>query len=138
MDTLVESPSFPLQDRIAVKLALAWAAGFLLAGILGFVPNPVLGPDGLFLTNAAHNMVHVVSAAAFLAVAVAGGSTSTWFMKAFGVVYLLVGVVGALWLAGDSSGYLLGLVHINSLDNLLHLGLGAGILASGLFVSQLE
>ena len=124
------------QSATATALAWVWAVGFLVPGILGFVPNPLLGPDALFVTNTAHNLVHVVTAVAFVGVALLGNAASVWFMKTFGVVYLLVGVAGFIVLAGNPTGYLLGLVHFNNLDNFLHLGLGAGILASGYFAAS--
>ena len=112
---------------------LAWifAAAFALAGLLGFVPNPLLGPDGLFVTNAAHNVVHLATAALFALFAGRGDAAALLFTRIFGPTYLLVGAVGFLVLSGGAGGMLLGLVHINQLDNFLHLGLGAVISAAG-------
>jgi len=130
MDATVERDNKVLSE-VSVTLAWAWAAGFMLAGLLGFIPNPLLGPQSLFVTNTAHNLVHVVTGAAFIGVALAGSGASIWFMKTFGVVYMVLGVLGFVFLMGAPTGYLLGLVHFNIMDNFLHLGLGVGILASG-------
>lgn len=125
----------PTRD-IGARLSWAWAAAFFSAGVIGFLPNPLLGPDALFVTNGAHNLVHLATAAAFAAMATLGSAAAVRFMKIFGVVYLLVGVLGFVALGGATTGHLLGVVHINGADNLLHLGLGTGILASGLFAGS--
>jgi hypothetical protein len=62
-----------------------------------------------------------------------GHKASTRFMLAFGPVYALVGLIGLVTLGSASEGYLLGVVHINFLDNFLHLGLGIIIGAAGLY-----
>ena len=56
------------------------------------------------------------------------------FMQAFGVIYLLTGVIGFLATGLGGDGHLLGLVHINALDNFLHLGLGAVIGVAGWYL----
>ncbi len=118
-------------NTLGVKLSWACTAAFAFAGILGFIPNPVIGPDAVFVTNTAHNLVHFITSLGFSAVALMGNTPSIRFMLAFGVVYLLVGLMGFLVTMESSQGMLLGLIHINSLDNFLHLGLGAIILISG-------
>lgn len=114
------------------RIAWIFAAAFAGAGVLGFTSNPLVGAEGLFVTNAAHNLVHLVSGAAFAGAAFAGGRFVSRFMLTFGVVYLLVGVLGFALLGGAAQGHLLGLVHINTADNFLHVGLGAAILTAGL------
>jgi hypothetical protein len=121
------------QNNAAVKLAWMLAAAFAGAGIFGFVPNPLVGPDALFMTNTAHNLVHLFTAVGFAVVALMGHKASTRFMLAFGPVYALVGLIGLVALGSASEGYLLGVVHINFLDNFLHVGLGIIIGAAGLY-----
>ena len=45
--------------NVAVTLAWTFAAAFLGATVMGFVPNPLVGEDALFVTNTAHNLVHL-------------------------------------------------------------------------------
>ncbi len=116
------------------RVAQLFALAFVIPGVLGFLPNPLIGSDGLFVANTAHNLVHLVTAALFVAVSIHSANASRWFMKLFGVVYLLVGVLGFVILKGTTEGMLLGLVHINQLDNFLHVGLGALILVAGVAV----
>ena len=107
------------------------AVAFLLPGVAGFIPNPVIGPNGLFVTNGAHNLVHLVTAALFLFTSTRSEAAAQLFTRTFGVVYLLVGVVGFLFLGSNEQGMLLGFIHINQIDNFLHVGLGALITALG-------
>lgn len=126
-----------LEDGYLPATSIAWAfsAMFALAAALAYVPNPVLGPDALFITNGAHNLVHLLTAIGFGLVAMKGDRASVVFMKSFGVVYLLVGVVGFAVLGSAPEGRLLGLVHINQMDNVLHVGLAAMILGAGFIVA---
>lgn len=120
-----------MDNKLGVKLAWGFAVAFALAALMGVIPNPLVGPDALFVTNTAHNLVHLLTAFGFASVALVGDRASTRFMQAFGVIYLLVGLYGFIALGGASEGHLLGLVHINFLDNFLHLGLGASIAVAG-------
>ncbi|MEM7299310.1 MAG: DUF4383 domain-containing protein [Bacteroidota bacterium] len=116
--------------------SLFWAIAFVAAGILGFIPNPVVGAGGLFETNVAHNMVHVVTAVAFFIFMKKDEAAQILFMKVFGITYLGVGVMGFIWLGSAAEAMLLGFIRINFLDNFLHLGLGAGILAGGMLLGK--
>ena len=117
--------------NLATTLAWAFAAAFLAAAVMGTVPNPLVGPGGLFVTNTAHNLVHLATAVAFVVVALRGETASIRFMQAFGVVYLLTGAFGFVMLGSQAEGHLLHLVHINWLDNYLHVGLGIAIASAG-------
>jgi hypothetical protein len=113
------------------SVAWVFAASFYAAAAIGFIPNPLLGPDGLFVANTAHNIVHLLTGVGFTIVALAGSKPSVVFMQAFGVIYLLTGIIGFLSTGHGGDGHLLGLVHLNTLDNFLHLGLGAVIAFAG-------
>lgn len=104
-------------------VAQVFGAVFLIVGLLGFVNNPVLG---LFSVNTLHNLVHVVSGAALLGAAYyKNGSMVRNALITFGVVYLLVTLVGFFNLAG-----LNGLLAINGMDNWLHLVLGVALVGA--------
>lgn len=120
----------------ASKISWIFAGAFALTAFVGFLPNPIVGAKALFVTNAAHNLVHLLTAVGFAAVALVGDRPSLLFMKAFGVVYFLVGVLGFITLGSAAEGHLLGLIHINRLDNFLHVGLAAIILAAGLLATD--
>jgi hypothetical protein len=57
---------------------------FVLVGILGFIPNPLVSPDGLFVVNTAHNLVHLISGGVILAGVYSFGSALA--LKIIGVV----------------------------------------------------
>ncbi|MEI9959103.1 MAG: DUF4383 domain-containing protein, partial [Ferruginibacter sp.] len=68
---------------------------FLRIGALGFVPNPIIGEyDSVFYADTTHNMVHIISGLLFVLIALAMPPNAGMFCKIFGVVYLLIGVVG--------------------------------------------
>lgn len=120
----------------ATQISWIFSAAFALTAVVGFLPNPVVGSDALFVTNAAHNLVHLLTALGFAAVAFFGDRPSALFMKAFGVIYSLVGILGFVALGPASEGHLLGLVHINRMDNFLHVGLAALIFAAGFLATD--
>jgi hypothetical protein len=103
----------------------------LLAGILGFVSDSSFdtgdGVEGdLFLgfeVNAIHNIIHLASGLVLLA-AFPKRASARAVALGFGLVYGLVAVIGLV--DGED---VLGLIPINSADNLLHIALAAlGIL----------
>jgi hypothetical protein len=98
---------------------------FILVGILGFVPNPIVSPTGLFVVNTAHNLVHLVSGAVILAGVYSFGAGLG--LKIIGVVYALVAILG---LAMDTD-MLLGAIAVNMADDWLHVVLAVAILVAG-------
>jgi hypothetical protein len=108
--------------------ALVLGVAFLAAGVLGFfvsadfsVGEAVIRPEsrGTLLgldVNGWHNVVHVVTGLVALSV-VGRYHAARVFAVVIGVVYALVALLGIL--AGDP-GVLLGLVPVNTADNLLH------------------
>src|ERR671910_387277 len=106
---------------MAKTFALVLGVVTLLIGILGYVMNPSGGLLlGIFAVDPPHNLIHLVTGIAGLAAAFMGWARL--FCQVFGVIYLLVGVLG--FVATDSAGMLLGIMHNNMTDNLLHLVIG--------------
>ena len=114
-----------------IAMVIGWV--FLIVGILGFVPNPLVGEDALFHTDLNHNIVHLLSGIIFLWVAYKAPQKSAMVMKVFGVVYLLVAVLGFVMADGGS---ILGLIEINHADNWLHVLLGVVILGAGIMAGK--
>lgn len=113
------------------KLAKIFGAVFILVGILGFIPNPIVGANGFFHTNLVHDLVHVLLGLALLLMSKTGEQAAKW-LKIIGVVYLLVAVLGFLMMpAMDTTTSLLGLVAINGADNWLHIVLAFVLIVSG-------
>jgi hypothetical protein len=78
----------------ATSVAWIFAAAFYAAGAIGFIPNSLLGAHGLFMTNPAHNIFHLLTGVGFTAVALTGSRASIVFMQTFGALYLFIGVIG--------------------------------------------
>lgn len=95
----------------------------VLVGILGFVlPSPILG---MFEVNMLHNIIHLASGGLTILAATQGiGAMRTWG-RLFGVVYLVVGIVGFV----DPTVF--GLMHVNNPDNLFHIVLATVFLYFG-------
>lgn len=67
-------------NNFAVTVAWILAALFLGTAVLGFVPNPLLGENAFFVTNTAHDLVHLASAIGFVIVALLGERASVWVL----------------------------------------------------------
>jgi hypothetical protein len=114
------------------KVAMVFACVFLVVGILGFIPNPLVGEEGLFHADLMHNLVHLISAGVLFWAAKQDVAKASLVLRVLGFVYLVVVVLGfaAVGFSGDH-GSLLGLMDINGADNVLHLLLAAVFLAAG-------
>jgi hypothetical protein len=132
--------------RPVQKAASAVGAVFLLVGVLGFVPGVTshygeLGFAGhsgallfgLFAVSVLHNLVHLVFGAAGLLAA-----RRTQLARA----YLVVGggFYVFLWVYGSAIGEHTGanFLPVNTADNWLHLGLGAGMILLGVVTTAVE
>ena len=105
------------------KIGLAFGVIFVLVGLASYVP--ALTPDGkllgIFAVNGAHNLVHIVTGAIALVVALASPANMSMFFKVFGVVYGLVALLG--FFAGEQR--LLGVIAHNLADTWLHVAIAA-------------
>jgi hypothetical protein len=106
----------------------------LLAGAFGFISDSSFDTgDGVqgdlflgFEVNAIHNLIHVASGLVLLAASPRRPSARAVAI-AFGLVYGLVAIIGLI--DGED---VLGLIPINSADNLLHIALAALGIITGL------
>ena len=123
--------------------SLIVGASLVLAGIAGFFVNSVFDTSktdpqgrldgdallGAFEVNGWHNVVHLASGL-FLLLMSSKRATARLAAISFGVVYGLVAIIGLI----DGQD-LLGLFPINPGDNILHIGISALGLLSGLISS---
>lgn len=113
---------------------------FILVGIAGFVMPGLLGTHLSF----AHNLVHIVSGVIALYFGFAGSlSGARMFCIIFGLVYLLLGVVGFIagspgapsmaGMAADSRLWkvLPGTLELGTMDHVVHILLGLVFLIGG-------
>lgn len=115
-----------MAKRIATILGIV----FLLVGVIGFVSPGFLGAH----LNTAHNLVHIISGAVALYLGLAGSlSAARLFCLVFGAVYLLLGVVGFLLGTGEDRMFdVAGILHLGTMDHLIHIALGIIFLIGGL------
>jgi hypothetical protein len=106
---------------------------FIAVGILGFLPNPIIGESegAIFHADTVHNIVHIASGILFLFIALIIPGAAGTFLKIFGIVYLALGIMGLVNFGTDGMGELLGVLHVNGPDNFLHIGLGLVIFLAG-------
>jgi Domain of unknown function (DUF4383) len=110
----------------------------LLIGILGFVPGISSGYGGtglllgIFAINPLHNVIHILTGlVGIFAGYYAGGAYARMYALVFGIVYALVTILGftILGFTITANGSLLGLIPINTADNLLHVLISLSALA---------
>ena len=115
---------------MAKTIATLLGAVFVLVGIIGFVAPGFLGAH----LNTSHNLVHIVSGAIALYLGLAGSlSAAKMFCLIFGVVYLLLGIVG--FMAGDGADRMLNvgdILHLGTMDHIIHVLFGVIFLIGGL------
>jgi hypothetical protein len=104
--------------------AMVLGVVFLIAGALGFIPNPIVGANGIFLTNQMHDWVHIASGIVLLlgAYSPLGAGMA---LRVVGIVYAIVAVLG--FVMGDM---LFG-IAMNMADHWLHVVLAIVILYAG-------
>ena len=104
--------------------ALLVAAGFVVIGVLGFIPGATPGGKlfGVFAISGLHNVLHLLSGFVGFALARTYAASRAYFLGG-GLIYLV------LWLHGLLMGN--GLLPINGADNWLHFGLGFGMALLG-------
>ena len=114
--------------------SLLFGITLLAVGILGFISNSsfdvgsnVQGDNFIaFEVNGWHNLVHIASGLAGLALS-RRADTARTFALGFGAVYLVV----TIWGFVDGND-VLGLLPVNAADNVLHLAIAALGIAAGL------
>lgn len=115
--------------------ALVFGTVLFLAGVLGFFYNASFAAGdalereallGVLDVNAWHNLVHLATGGAGLA-AMRSYAGARLYSLALGVTYSLVALLGFLVGTGEA---ILGLVPVNTEDNVLHLLIAISALAA--------
>lgn len=141
---MANSPSARSRSPVQLAAALVGAV-FLVVGVLGFVPGitsnvgsiTFAGQEseamllGVFQVSILHNVVHLLFGVAGLAMSGTASGART-FLIAGGAVYLVLWLYGLL--VAQTSG--LNFVPVNTADDWLHLGLGAGMLLLGIMLGR--
>jgi len=106
---------------------------FILVGILGFTDNGIISDseDAIFHADKVHSTVHLVTGISFLAFAMMFPLYTTKFLSVFGILYLVIGVLGLISIGVNGMTTVLGFLHVNGADNILHVTLGILIFLAG-------
>ena len=126
-------------DRSTPAMLYAGVVGAVLvvAGIIGFFYNAEFTSDqsvrdavfGVLDVNGWHNVVHILTGALGLLAYGAGAYAARSYAMALGIVYLAVAAWGFIVGNGDS---ILGIIPVNTEDNILHLLIGIAGIAAGM------
>ncbi len=124
----------------AKTAALVIGVIFITVGLLGFVENPIIGTshNAIFHADTFHNGVHIGSGVLFVLIALAAPGFASTFLILFGIVYLLLGVIGLISFGTKGLGKVLGILHVNGADNLLHIALGVLIIVAGMATRKVK
>ena len=127
------------------KAAMVVGLMFLLVGMLGFVPGITSHISamkfasesshakllGIFEVSVLHNIVHLLFGLAGIAAAKRYASSRNYLI-AGGVIYLVLWVYGLVIDKNSKANF----VPVNTADNWLHFGLGVGMIALGLALTD--
>ncbi len=111
---------------------LSFISGVILVllGLLGFISNPLVGANALFVADGAHNLIRIILGVILLAVALWASESSVLWLKLIGVITFLLGLIGILTVPAIG-GTLLGIAGTNGASNWLNLIVGALIFTAG-------
>ena len=118
------SPARLYATVVGAVLTIAGIIGFFYSSSFGS-PGNVDAIFGLFDVNGWHNVLHL--ATGLLGLAAAGYAARTYAL-AFGLLYVVVALWGFIIGSGDS---ILGIIPVNTADNVFHLVIGVLGLAAG-------
>lgn len=109
--------------------AMAFGIVFVLIGILGFVPGITSNGMllGIFHVDTLHNIIHLASGIAALAL-MSSTTNAKLYFQIFGVVYALVTIIGFVQY---NETLLLGFLATNPADDFLHLVIAIAALYLG-------
>jgi hypothetical protein len=116
--------------EVIKTLATVFGVVFLLVGVLGFVPGITNDSQmllGIFHVNAVHNIIHLLSGAFALYAGMTSMDYAKLYFRIFGVVYLLVAILGFYY--GDKD--VLGFISSNMADTWLHVVIAVVALYAG-------
>jgi hypothetical protein len=127
------------------KAAAAVGAGFLLVGVLGFIPGITTNYDtmtfasddsdamliGVFEVSILHNIVHLLFGGAGLAMA-RSWAGARGFLLGGGAIYLVLWIYGLVIDKGSGANF----VPLNTADDWLHFALGVAMLGLGFLLSN--
>lgn len=111
----------------ARNMATIFSIAFIGSGFIGFVPNPLVSPEGIFAVNEWHNLVHLLTGCFFGFGALKGEHVSVRIIRTVALFYIMVTILGFI----STGDMLLGFIHVNQADKWLHFSLALIITFAG-------
>lgn len=113
---------------MAKTTSIVFGIIFVIAGLLGFVNNPIFG---IFAADTVSSILHIIVGIVLLAMASKPSAVGT--LKTIGILYVIFAIIG--FISGSS---VLGLFVVNGAANWLYLVLGIIIAVMGWTVRGVE
>jgi hypothetical protein len=112
--------------KVAKMLARLMSGGFMVLGLAGFVPNPLIGAEGMLQADAFLNVFHILLGVMLLGFTTKGESTAAAGLYTVAMLEFFVAVLGYVGL-GDAAVTKLFDVVTFSQQN-VYLAAGSGVL----------
>ena len=109
--------------RVAKTVAQILGITLIVLGLFAFVPNPIIGVDGYFGSDAAHNGIHIGLGLMLLAASAKGEQSSTFALYLVFAMLSLFAFLGYRQLGRWDKAMLMDAVLITKSDTWLHLAL---------------
>ena len=126
------SPARIYAGLVGATLSIAGIVGFFYSSSFGS-PGDVRAMFGIFDVNGWHNILHIITGVLGLFAFGAGTYAARQYALAVGVVYIVIAIWGFIVGSGDQ---ILGIVPVNTEDNVLHLLIGVTGLLAGLATAE--
>jgi hypothetical protein len=123
---MTQTPSTLYAGVVGTVLVFAGIIGFFYSSSFGS-PGDVDSVFGILDINGWHNLVHIATGLLGLLAYTAGAYASRQYALGLGIVYVVVAIWG--FAIGDGES-ILGIVPVNTEDNILHTLLGIAGLAA--------
>ena len=113
-----------MPTKFASNAALALGGFFVLLGTLGFLANPLIGRQGLVLTDMPQDIAHIVLGLMMFISGFQGESTAAFALYAAGFLSLAFGGVGLQQLGSFSTGYIANTgIAVSTIGSWFHIAL---------------
>ncbi len=112
---------------MAKKSALFFGFVLVIIGLLGIFSTSIVGANGYFMTNTAHDIVHLALGILLVWAGVGAANKSGMMLKLVGLIAVIIAILG-LWMGSP----ILGLFASNSHSDWLHLVVGILLIILGM------
>ncbi len=116
--------------NITVSMAWLFAVIFMEITFIGCIANYLYGEEILSISCKIYSFIHITTAIGFAAIALLGEKELIPSMRTFGMIYMLVSLIGLLGMNLQEGHQWLDVISINAL-NYIEFGLGISLSVVG-------